>query len=128
MCRDLYGDGKIVNGSQLFGTFTRLKDGSLAANGFQALAEFDLNKDGIVDQAEAKLAGIYIWKDSNCDGITDPGELLTLGQAGVTGVETGYIVSSDKDAHGNILRWVGSFMRADGSIGSAIDALFRIKK
>ena len=124
LVRDLNGNGRIDNGSELFGSFTRLKNGEQAANGCQALAELDVNKDGIVDRNEASKAGILIWRDSNSNGIADPGELLTFAQAGIMSIETGFTESSDVDANGNPLRWQGSFIRSDGSRGSAIDVLF----
>jgi len=124
LVRDLNGNGTIDNGSELLGSFTILPNGEQADNGFQALAGFDLNKDGIVDGAEAQAAGLLIWKDANGNGVADPGELLTFAQAGVAGIETGYAESSDVDANGNLLRWQGAFIRSDGSKALAVDVLF----
>ena len=37
LARDIDGDGKITSGAELFGNFTRLKNGELAKNGAEAL-------------------------------------------------------------------------------------------
>ena len=121
---DLNGDGQIVDGSQLLGNFTVLKNGDLAKHGFQVLAEIDLNGDGKVDRIEAEAAGLLIWRDVNVNGKSDPGELMTFEEAGVLYVETGYKVRSKIDENGNMLRWIGKFARSDGSIASAIDVIF----
>ena len=36
LARDIDGDGKITSGAELFGNFTRLKNGELAKNGAEA--------------------------------------------------------------------------------------------
>jgi hypothetical protein len=46
---DRNNDGIINDGKELFGDQTILKNGSLASNGFQALAEWDDNHDGKID-------------------------------------------------------------------------------
>ena len=124
LVRDLNGNGRIDNGSELFGNYTILKNGALAGNGFEALAEFDLNGDGLVDRAEAKAAGILIWIDANTNGKADPGELLTFEQADVFAIETNYKVTSQFDKNHNLLKWIGTFIRSDGSKAPAIDVIF----
>ncbi|WP_153075559.1 hypothetical protein [Paraburkholderia bonniea] len=47
----------IDTGNKLFSNFTRLANGTLAANGFQTLHEFDSNKDGVIDQNDAIWSG-----------------------------------------------------------------------
>ena len=48
--KTLIATNSITNGSELFGNHTLLKDGSLANNGFEALKEFDENKDGVINE------------------------------------------------------------------------------
>ncbi|HEB4876664.1 TPA: hypothetical protein R0C45_004907, partial [Kluyvera ascorbata F0526] len=43
---DKDGNGKIDSGNELFGNNTVLSNGSLAANGYEALQELDTNGDG----------------------------------------------------------------------------------
>ena len=46
---DADADNVLDNGQELFGDFTRLPGGQLAANGFAALSQYDRNRDGIID-------------------------------------------------------------------------------
>lgn len=39
-----------IAGSGLFGTSTRLPDGTLARSGFEALSKYDENRDGIINE------------------------------------------------------------------------------
>ncbi|MBZ0255237.1 calcium-binding protein, partial [bacterium] len=106
-------------GRELFGDQTLLGNGSRASNGFDALAELDANHDGKIDATDAAWAGLKIWKDSNGDGYTSPGELLSLTDEGVQSIGTGYAQSPLVDAQGNQHLQVGSFTRTDGTTATA---------
>ena len=97
---DRNGNGKIDDGGELFGNNTLLADGQKAANGFEALKGLDTNKDGKVDATDTAYANLRVWKDANSDGIAGAGELLTLSQAGVKSLNTGYMNQSVTDAQG----------------------------
>ena len=126
LVRDLNGNGQIDNGAELFGNFTVLKNGQLAANGFDALAELDLNGDGVISGSDADAAGILIWNDVNVNGKVDSGELLTLTKAGVLSIQTQYTVAHHSaDANGNLWKWQGTFTRSDGSTAVCVDVLFK---
>lgn len=68
LVRDLNGNKKIDNGTELFGNHTVLRNGETAANGFEALKELDLNGDGFFSASEADETGVEIWIDSISDG------------------------------------------------------------
>ncbi|MBS4099091.1 MAG: hypothetical protein KGZ83_19955 [Sulfuricella sp.] len=122
---DRNNNGRIDSGRELFGNQTQLKSGALAANGFQALAEFDDNRDGKINASDAIWASLQVWKDSDGDGYTSPGELLSLTDAGVQAINTGYIASSLTDAQGNQHLQIGSFIRSDGTTAAATDVWFK---
>ncbi|MDD6162065.1 MAG: hypothetical protein PUB35_04625, partial [Campylobacteraceae bacterium] len=46
LARDINGDKEINSGAELFGNFTKLKNGELAKNGAEALKDLDDNNDG----------------------------------------------------------------------------------
>ncbi len=82
---DLNKDGIINNGSELFGNFSNLKDGTRAKDAFEALVQYDENADGVIDKNDSVYSELKIWKD-NGDGITQTGELINLNEAGVNSV------------------------------------------
>lgn len=49
LVHDRNGDGRISNGAELFGNHSILNNGKTAGNGFQALAEYDNNGDGLIN-------------------------------------------------------------------------------
>lgn len=87
---DLNGNGKIDNGRELFGDFTKLKSGGLASNGYEALAEYDTNKDGVIDTKDKVFSKLVVWVDGNGDGITQKGELKSLKKIGITAIGVKY--------------------------------------
>jgi Ca2+-binding RTX toxin-like protein len=78
LVRDINNNNKIDNGSELFGNFSALKDGSKAEDGFEALLQYDSNYDGKIDNNDEIYQELKVWKDTNSDGITDEGELHSL--------------------------------------------------
>ena len=131
---DRNANGRIDDGSELFGNRTRLNNGSLASNGYAALAELDGNHDGKVDISDSAWSNLQIWRDFDSDGYTDANELITLADAGVAALFTTYSETCDRyrlnwlvDVAGNEHRQIGSFLRADGSTGISSDIWFRLR-
>ncbi|WP_042201767.1 calcium-binding protein, partial [Paenibacillus camerounensis] len=84
LVRDINQDGIINDGSELFGQYTVLQDGTLAKSGFEALLDLDSNGDKVIDSLDQAFGQLQIWQDFNSDGITDAGELQTLTEWGIT--------------------------------------------
>ena len=59
---------------------------------------FDTNADGVLDASDAVWSELRIWQDSNQNGITDDGELMTLDELGFTQINLTY----DPDEDGNV--------------------------
>lgn len=57
---DRNGDGVINNGKEFFGDQTVLKNGRLAASGYQALTECDENGDRIIDTSDSDFAQLRV--------------------------------------------------------------------
>jgi len=123
---DKNGNGQIDNGAELFGNNTVLKNGRKAANGFAALIELDINHDKKIDANDASFAKLRVFKDANSNGVVDAGELLTLTDAGVKSLNTGYTDQNMSDANGNQHLQVGSFTTAAGQSRAMDDVWFAI--
>ena len=108
-------NGRIDTGAELFGDFTPLPNGTLAPNGFAALAALDANNDGILDASDPAFAELKLWRDTSQDGQTGIGELISLQDAGIVSLNLANTLKNQRLANGNTLSREGSFTRADGS-------------
>lgn len=126
LARDLNKNGVIDNGSELFGNYTVLKNGTLAANGFEALKDLDSNNDGVFDANDEAFHDVVVWRDANGNGMTDEGELIGLLQAGVSSVALGYNKAEETDENGNKFNQTGAFSDLNGTHKSIADIWFNV--
>jgi hypothetical protein len=121
---DLNSDGKINNGTELFGNNTLLADGSLASTGWDALADLDSNRDGVIDSKDRDFDKLRVWVDADTDGDTDGGELKTLAEVGVVSIDLGHD-NSVSYQNGNALQGFSKFTTADGQTRDIVDVWFQ---
>ncbi len=114
---DRNANGSIDTGTELFGDFTPLPNGSLAPNGFAALAALDANGDGMLDARDPAFAELRLWRDASQDGQSDSGELISLAEAGIVSMSLTNTLKNQLLTNGNTFSREGSFQRADGSTG-----------
>lgn len=98
---DRDGNGAIDDGSELFGSGSRLASGSWARDGFIALAELDSDGDRAITPADARWSELVLWADHDGDRRSSGWELLPLASFAVEAVELDYGRASDCDARGN---------------------------
>jgi hypothetical protein len=120
---DLNHDGVINNSTELFGSSTRLADGSQAPDGFVALSQYDSNQDGVMDAHDAVFASLKVWVDGNVDGVSQPNELYSLMDLGVQSINLTAVAGSTQD-NGNLLSWVSQWTSTDGQMHDLADVLF----
>ena len=96
-------------------------NGSIADNGFTALADLDSNQDGKITAEDSHFAQLKVWQDANSDGISQANELFTLQQLGITALNVPYKNSNQNLGNGNTLAQVGSFEKQDGTTGKMGD-------
>lgn len=101
---DRNGNGIIDDGSELFGSATRLGSGAHAENGFQALAELDENGDGVISSADSGFGRLVAWADRDQDRVTDPGELTAVSSLGVESISVSFSVEQRCDERRNCQR------------------------
>lgn len=80
---DRNGNGTVDDGSELFGSMTRLASGERAPHGFAALAELDQNRDTIVASDDPRFSDLLLWRDLDQNRQSTPNELLPLIDSGV---------------------------------------------
>jgi hypothetical protein len=108
---DRNSDGKINDGTELFGALT--------GDGFSELADFDTDHNNFIDENDSIYDRLRIWQKT--DEGTD--RLIALGQMGIGAIFLGSAVSSFdiKDHENSLLGRVqstGIFLREDGSAGT----------
>src|SRR5262245_43431256 len=128
LARDRNGDGRVDRGSELFGNETILAGGVKATDGYQALAELDLNADGRIDASDPVWSQLLVWRDVDGNGQSEASELHPLEAMGVAAIGTSAAPSTTVDANGNEHRLVGSFTRANSSAGGTADVWFRVER
>ena len=108
---DKNGDGKINNGSELFGP--------ASGNGFQDLAAYDQDKNGWIDESDAVYSQFKIWTGGGSDNST----LSTLAQTKVGAIYLGNISTpfdlknSQNQLDGQV-KTSGIYLKEDGSAGT----------
>jgi hypothetical protein len=123
LAMDLNHDGKIDNGSELFGVGTKLANGRRAGNGYEAMAQVDSNGDGVLDAKDAHFKDLVVWVDANHDGVSEPGEVKSLSQLGIVSLDLHGLAGHATD-HGNLLGLTSSYTTADGATHAMADVWF----
>jgi hypothetical protein len=98
-------NGRVTSGAELFGNFTPLQNGELATNGFEALAEYDANRDGVIDSRDPIWPQLLLWRDLNHNGISEPSEISRLDASDVTGIDLQDHWTGRRDSWGNVFRY-----------------------
>jgi hypothetical protein len=71
------------NGGELFGNNMKKQNGATATDGFDALGDFDENRDGVVDARDAVWPRLRLWTDLNHDGFTNRASYLPRRRRGL---------------------------------------------
>jgi hypothetical protein len=87
---DRNGNGRVDDGSELFGEAFAFADGKSASNGYAALASLDTNGDRFVDGADEAFSRLQVWIDANGNGVTDLGELRSLASLAIRKLGVAY--------------------------------------
>lgn len=108
---DINSDGKINDGSELFGTKT--------GNGFEELSRFDSDKDGWIDEDDEIFDKLKVWIRES-DGSD---KLLSLKEAGVGAINlmnspTEFSLKDMRNKTNAVIRATGMFLYEDGRAGT----------
>ncbi len=128
LVRDLDKDRGITSGAELFGNATMLKNGTRAANGFEALKDLDENHDGIFNRLDPAWATVKVWIDKNHNGLSERRELYTLNDLDIDSINLNYATVFEVDAYGNQTKQRSTYKRtlnAQMNIFQIIDVWFQ---
>jgi len=123
LAMDRNGNGRIDDGSELFGNNTPVYPGLrlTTSNGFDALGFLESpdygrsNADEIVGAHDEMFGRLLLWIDRNHNGVSEPDELRSAASAGVVGIAAMYREKVQKrDRHGNLFRQRGTIYWTDG--------------
>jgi tetratricopeptide (TPR) repeat protein len=78
---DPHGQGQITSALQMFGNCTFW---IFWRDGYEALRSLDNDHNGVLQGSE--LDGIALWHDRNCNGISEPGEVMPVADFGITAI------------------------------------------
>ncbi|MEY9524038.1 PII-like signaling protein [Bradyrhizobium japonicum] len=112
------GRGIIDQAKQI--EFTQWAPGT--ASDMQALRQvFDTNHNGELEANDAMWSDFRIWQDANSDGISDPGEVRMLDEAGITSINLNPTGPAQRFSDGSVISGLSSYTRSDGTTGLAGD-------
>ena len=112
---DLNGNGTIDDHSELFEDAQTL--------GFQALAVFDSDANGVLNASDEAFVQLKLWVDADGNGYTNYGELKTLAEAGVTQISLGATAVSQV-VQGNTVSSKAAVTLSDGTASSIYEVWF----
>lgn len=109
---DVNGDGVINDGSELFGT--------QSGNGFADLAQYDVDHNGWIDEADPIWNQLLIWtKDENGQDQLYHLSDLGVGAIGLTNVATQFALNDSVDNTNNaMIRYTGVFLYENGDVST----------
>lgn len=111
-------NGLIDDGSEVFGDFHLLADGSKAKNGFEALAQYDTNGDGVIDENDEIFDQLRLWVDENGDGVSDQGELKSLKDMHIKAINLDYDYVNQPTGTEALIGNVATFVYEDDTVGN----------
>ena len=123
---DLNGNGTIDNGSEMFGNHTQLANGSKAADGWQALEQYDSNGDRVISALDDIFSQLQVWVDANSDGVTGEGELFSLQDLGIKDIGLDHD-GSQTVQNGNLLSGMAHATTDNGQQLQVTDAWLETK-
>ncbi len=127
---DRNGNGRIDDGSELFGNFTPAyadRPEITTPNGFEALKFTEgpsygrSYPDREIDPRDDVFARLVLWRDLNHNGISEPEELESLSAAGIASIGTEYKRARKVDRYGNEFRQRAKVAWQDGTHDAVFD-------
>jgi hypothetical protein len=127
---DINDNNKIDSGRELFGEHSAQPNGTPGRfkDGFAALAQYDLNKDGVINAKDAIFAKLKVWRDLNSNGKSETSELKSLSDYGITALSLTYEhLDTSLDRFGSSAKLSSTFSDKTGKARKLFDVWFGIR-
>ena len=111
---DRDGNGRIDDGGELFGNATRLASGTKAPHGYAALAEFDSNRDGLIDGSDPVYDRLVLWRRPLPAGAVQLADEIRPLRGSVTAISLDIQELPRRDRWGNTFRYRSRVTLASG--------------
>jgi hypothetical protein len=121
---DLNENGNIDNGGELFGNHTLVGENK-AVDGFAALAQYDENADGVIDENDDIYHLMRLWNDDG-DGVSEDGEFKTLEEMGVNSIDLNQTAPENDTYTDATVSGVSGAEMADGTSRAVADFWFNV--
>ena len=129
--RELFGVDTVITATDDIGGGTLITHQRNAYNGFEALRSLDVGTgslasagygDKVFDARDAAFTQVRLWRDINQDGASQPGELSTLADAGITAIGLAATATNTNLGNGNTVTGTATVSRGNAS-ATAIDSV-----
>lgn len=117
---DRNNNGKIDHGGELFGDINGYD------NGFQNLAFYDVNNDGVIDSRDPVFSQLLFWRDKNQDGLCQKSEVLRPKDLNILSLSVDYKNETRNLANRAKLLGPGKFIYKDNNGAEKSGALWDI--
>lgn len=109
--------GRIESGAEI----SFVQDLAGAKTDLEGLAAYDSNGDSLFDANDQRFGEFLVWQDADSDGVSDAGELKSLAEAGIAGIDL--TIDKQTPAAGDrvLVYGTSTFTRTDGTTGTVGD-------
>jgi len=117
---DRNANGVVDGGSEI--AFS--DDEEHAISDLEGLRTYDTNENGFFDRLDTDFARFQVWRDANQDGVSQAGELFSLDDLQITGINLTLTPNAaEQQPEENFLYGTTQFTRADGTVGQVGDVM-----
>jgi hypothetical protein len=114
-------NGKIDDSRELFGNVTIQEPSGFPPDGWNALALYDGNDDGVINASDSIFPDLRVWIDMNHNGSSDSNELKTLASLSILSIHLSHQTDVWTDQWGNEYRKRSIVTRSVGAARTAYD-------
>ncbi|HEU5047358.1 MAG TPA: hypothetical protein VFT64_05875, partial [Rickettsiales bacterium] len=97
--------------------------GSSNEDGFTALRAADTNGDGLINSSDSSFSNLYVWSDTNGNGVADAGEVRSLANLSISSISLN-TSPVNEIVNGNEIGQVATFSYTNGTTHQVAEAYF----